>query len=94
MENKKMKHLKMITLATAVALSSGVAAMAMTETEMVNVLTGGLFNDLSAGGYETANIDKLTLSEVSALTGILGAGSMGDGEGQKIKFILDKAAKR
>jgi hypothetical protein len=89
-----MKHLKMITLATAVALSSGFSAMAMTETEMVNVLTGGLFNDLSTGGFDTTNIDKLTLAEVNTLTGILGAGSMGDGEGQKIKFILEKAAKR
>ena len=89
-----MKHLKMITLATAVALSSGVAAMAMTETEMVNVLTGGLYNDLSSAGFDTTSIDKLTLAEVNILTGILGSGSMGDGEGQKVKFILEKATKR
>ena len=89
-----MKHLKMITLAAAVALSSGVASMAMTETEMVSVITGSLFNDLSTGGFDTANINKLTLAEVNTLKSILGSGSMGDGEGQTIKLILDKASKR
>lgn len=89
-----MKRITTLAATTAVALSLATSVSAMTDSQMVSQLTGGLYSALSSAGFDTAHIDKLTLNEISIISLTLGSGSMGDGEGQKIELILDRASKR
>lgn len=84
---------RIITAAALAALTLGVAAHAQEDPAMgqgFNMLTGAVYNSLSAQGFDTSNIDKLTLSEIAQIRSLLT--DMGNSERQRIELILDRAA--
>ncbi|RDC71296.1 hypothetical protein DLJ49_14840 [Rhodovulum sp. 12E13] len=85
---------RIITAAALTALTLGVAAHAQEDPAMgqgFNMLTGAVYNALSAQGFDTSNINDLSLSEIAQIRNLL-TGDMGNSERQRIELILERAA--
>ncbi len=80
--------LKALALGAALATTGGIAATAM-ETEF-NMLTGAVYNALKSNGFDTSNIDTLTLSEIAEIKGLLEGDDMGNAARHRINKILDE----
>jgi hypothetical protein len=91
-----MKNLTALVLAAGLAVSAG-AASAMTDTEMMSMghsmLTGSLYNSLTAQGFSTMGIEKLTLNEVVLLKSVLENADASDKKGQ-VDLIFERANAR
>ncbi|MEM1429481.1 MAG: hypothetical protein AAGG09_08485 [Pseudomonadota bacterium] len=87
--------MKATILATATALVLGASvASAQDDASMgqgFNMLTGAVYNALNAQGFDTENINNLTLSEIATIRRLL-TEDMGSSERQRIEKILDDAA--
>lgn len=80
-----------LTAAIAFAATSGFAQdISMGQ----NMLTGALFNELRAEGYDTSNIDKLTLNEIAVINNLLNNDDMVAQRDGQIKLIFDRASQR
>jgi hypothetical protein len=79
--------LKAIALGAVVATSGAVAASAM-EQEF-NMLTGAVYNALKQQGFDTTNIDTLTLAEIAEIKNLLEGNDMGNAGRSRINNILD-----
>jgi hypothetical protein len=80
-----------LTAAIAFAATAGVAQdISMGQ----NMLTGALFNELRAQGYETNHIDKLTLNEIAVINNLLNNDDMAAERDGQIKLITERASKR
>lgn len=93
-----MKLLAPIVLAAGLALSAGTAATAMTDPEVMSMghsmLTGAVFNSLSAQGYSTDGIENLTLNEVALLRTLLTDDMDQATRDGQIELILERARAR
>ncbi|MEM6740823.1 MAG: hypothetical protein AAF646_11945 [Pseudomonadota bacterium] len=86
---------QILAAATAIALGLGTAG-AIAQDDMVmgqghSMLTGALFNALSAEGFDTSNINNLTLSQVAQIRQLM-SDDMGTTERGRIERILEDAA--
>jgi len=87
-------ELRIVAIATAAALTLGLSAahaqedMAMSQG--FNMLTGAVYNSLSAQGFDTSNINDLSLSEIALIRNLL-TEEMGSNERQRIEQILETA---
>lgn len=84
---------RIITAAALAALTLGVAAHAQEDPAMsqgFNMLTGAVYNALNAQGFDTSNINNLSLSEIAQIRNLL-TGDMDSSERQSIELILDRA---
>lgn len=85
---------RIITAAALTALTFGVAAQAQEDPAMgqgFNMLTGAVYNALNARGFDTSNINNLSLAEIAQIRNLLSE-DMGSSERQRIELILDEAA--
>ncbi len=85
---------RIITAAALTALTLGVAAQAQEDPAMsqgFNMLTGAVYNALNAQGFDTSNINELSLSEIAQIRSLL-TDDMDNSERQRIELILDRAA--
>ena len=80
--------LKALALGAAVATTGAVTASAM-EMEF-NMLTGAVYNALKQNGFDTTNIDNLTLADIAEIKFLLEGGDMGNPQRAKINQILSK----
>jgi hypothetical protein len=85
-------NFKKITAATAISLALASPSFAM-ESEL-NMLTGTVFNTLSAMNMETASMSNLTLGEVNTITSIVHSGDSESEKKSKIGAILRRASDR
>lgn len=86
---------RILAAATAIALGLGTLGAAaqddMSMEQGFNMLTGAVYNALSREGFDTTNIDKLSLAEIALIRQFLSA-DMGGNERQQVQKILDDAA--
>jgi len=83
-----------ITAAALAALTLGVAAHAQEDPEMrqgFDMLTGAVYNALNSRGFDTSNINSLSLSEIAQIRNLL-TDDMDNSERQRIELILERAA--
>ena len=78
--------LSALALAATVATFGATASSAM-EMEF-NMLTGAIYNALKAEGFDTTNIDSLTLSEIAQIKGLLEGDDMGNAARERIEKFL------
>ncbi len=71
-----------LAIAAAAATTGGTAAVAM-DMEF-NMLTGAVFNELRSRNLPTENIDKLSLSQIAIIKGIVDGD---ESEGEKTNRI-------
>ena len=82
---------KLVALATATAISFAVVAPAANAMEMeFNMLTGAVYNALKAEGFDTTNIDQLTLGEVALIKALLEEDGMTSSTRGRIEKILSE----
>lgn len=85
---------RMITAAAFTALTLGAAAHAQSEdvamSQGFNMLTGAVYNALSHQGFDTTNINELTLAEIATIRTLLND-EMGTNARQRVQAILDRA---
>lgn len=84
---------RIITAAALTALTLGVSAHAQEDPAMsqgFSMLTGAVYNALNSQGFDTTNINNLSLSEIAQIRNLL-TGDMGNSERQRIELILDRA---
>ena len=80
-------------LAAAAALSvAAVPAAVAQQDDDVGQIRQSIINGLEAQGFETDNVDNLTLGEVSQIKTFLTQD--GGGADQQIEMLLDRAAER
>ena len=66
---------KSMTALVLAAALTGVGATSVSAMDMeFNMLTGAVYNALKAEGFDTSNIDKLTLAEIAQLKTLLQGG--------------------
>lgn len=82
----------MKTTLTALALGAAIAtsgAMSVSAMDMeFNMLTGAVYNALKSNGFDTSNIDKLTLEEIAQIKVLLEGDDMGNAARTRIEKIL------
>lgn len=84
---------RIITAAAIAALALGVAAHAQEDPAMsqgFNMLTGAVYNALNSQGFDTSNINNLSLSQIALIRNLL-TEDMGNSERQRIEQILAQA---
>ena len=81
-------------LAAATVLSLSVASPALAMEEEVNMLTGSIFNMLSAMDMDTASMVNLTLGEINTISNIVHSGDSESEKEAKIGAILRNASER
>ena len=84
--------LKRLAAATAISLSFMGPSFAM-QSE-VDMLTGTIFNMLTAMNMETASMTNLTLGEINAISSIVHGGDTEAEKQAKIGAILRRASER
>ena len=85
---------RIITAAALAALTLGIAAHAQEDPAMsqgFNTLTNAVHNALTAQGFDTSNINNLSLSEIAQIRNLL-TDDMDNSERQRIELILERAA--
>lgn len=81
---------KMIGATALAALMTAGAVPAVQAMEMeFNMLTGAVYHALKSEGFDTTNIDKLTLSEIAQIKLLLNQDDMGNNARSAIERILE-----
>jgi len=90
-KEKAMKT-RILAAATAATLALGAAAHAQSASmdQGFNMLTGAVYNALNAQGFDTSNINELSLADIALIRNLL-SDEMGNNERQRIQQILDTA---
>ena len=78
----------MTALALATALGVAAAAPVSAMDMEFNMLTGAVYNALKAQGFDTSNIDSLTLNEIAQIKSLLEGDDMGNAARARINKIL------
>ena len=81
---------RIFAAAVAVTLSAAPVVQAQNMDMGFDMLTGAVFNALSAQGFDTSNIHELTLAEIATIKSLLEGGMDGEARGS-IAHILDSA---
>lgn len=79
---------KAFALTAALSLLGATAVSAM-EMEF-NMLTGAVYNALKAEGFETDNIEQLSLAEIAEIKSLLEADNMGGSARTRIEQLLSE----
>ena len=82
---------KIFAVAVAVALSAAPIVQAQSMDMGFDMLTGAVYNALSAQGFDTGNIQNLSLAEIASIKLMLEGGMDGEARGA-IALILERAA--
>lgn len=83
---------RILAAATAATLALGAAAHAQSPSmeQGFNMLTGAVYNALNAQGFDTSNINELSLADIALIRNLL-SDEMGNNERQRIEQILETA---
>lgn len=81
-------------IAAVAALSFAVASPSVAMESEVNMLTGSIFNMLSARDMDTASMSNLTLGEINLISTIVNSGDTESEKQAKIGAILRRASER
>ena len=84
----------MKTALSALALAATVATFGATASSAMdmefNMLTGAVYNALKAEGFDTSNIDSLTLGEIAQIKTLLEGDDMGNAARERINKLLEE----
>ena len=76
--------------ALAALLTAATVPVAGAMEMETNMLTGAVYNALKSKGFDTSNIDQLTLSEIAQIKLLLDNDEMGNNTRGAVERILEK----